>query len=205
MEIVKFKTRVIDNMVEIIPEDGFLDNSIYEIRLKGVLSESGDEIIKTIKLCTKLTPLFVDIQAVKSIVDEVAIPDEVILYHIREASRFAEYIQGTEINEDKVPFEVSQFVKYKAAHECILRHMVSLASATGVSGKVGSVTFAEKETTKDISKLLEHLSKEVAKWTDDVKGFKMEGRALMQSTIKSSGYSNSPGYQSAGVNLKRGI
>lgn len=185
MELIKFKTRVIGNIVEIIPEGGFLDNSIYEIKLKGIQSDNGDELNKTLKLCTKLTPLFVDIYSVKSIIDGIDVPDDIILYHIREASRFAEYIKGQKISEENVPFEVSQFVRYKAAHESILRHMIHISSAIGINGTVGNVTFGEKETTKDISKLLDHLCKEVSKWIDDVKGFKMEGRASLQTAIKS--------------------
>lgn len=205
MEIVNFKTRTFGNVVEIILDDGFLDNSIYEIRLKNVQSDSGDELNETIKLCTKLSPLFVDLQAVKSIIDGVDVPDDVILYHIREASRFAEYIKGTSIDEENVPFEVTQFVKYKAAHESLLRHMISLASATGIGGTVGNVTFSEKETTKDISKLLEHICKEVAKWTDDVKGFKMEGRAELKTAIKSSSYGKTPGYEGVSPSFQRGV
>lgn len=205
MEIVKFKTRVIDNIVEIILEDGFLDNSIYEIRLKGVQSDSYDEINKTIKLCTKLTPLFVDIFSVKSLIEDVSITDDIILYHIREASRFAEYIKGTSIDENNVPFEVSQFVKYKAAHECMVRHMVTLSSSTGLSGTVGNVTFSEKETAKDMNNLLKHLCGEVAKWIEDVKGYKMEGRAEIKTMIKSSSSGEAPGYQKAGMNFNRGV
>lgn len=205
MEIVKYKVRAYGNLVEIIPEEGFLDNSIYEIRLKNVQSEDGDEMNTSIKLCTKLTPLFIDLQSVKSIIEGVDVPDEVILYHIREASRFAEYIKGRKIDEENVPFEVTQFVKYKAAHECLLRHMISLSSVTGIGGTVGNVTFSERETTKDISKLLEHICKEVAKWIDDVKGFKMEGRAEMKTMIKGSAYGKTPGYESVSPSFKRGV
>lgn len=211
MEIVKYEVKVYGNIVEIIPKEGFEDNSIYEIRLKNVESEKGDTLDETIKLCTKLSPVFVDIQAVKSIVENIDIPDDVILYHIREASRFAEYIQGKPIDENNVPFEVTQFVKYKAAHECLLRHMINLSSSTGTSGTVGSVTFAEKETSKDISRLLDHICKEVAKWTDDVKGFKMEGRAKMKSAIKSSSYvpyntiAPTPAYSKLNIGIERGI
>lgn len=192
MEIVKANIKVIDNMLIIEPIDGFQDNSIYEIRLKNIKSLSDDEFNEVVKFCTKLTPLYVDIDSVKALIGDMPIPDDVILYHIREASRFADYIK-TGIREDNIPFEVSQFVRYKAAHECLLRHTVNLSSSIGVSGTVGKVTFSEKETIKDVSKLLDHLSKEIAKWLDEVKGFKLEGRAEMKSVVRGGNYSY-PGY-----------
>lgn len=211
MDIVDFTVKAYGNFLEIIPKDGFLDDSTYEIRLKNVYSEDGEELNETIKICTKLTPLFVDIQSVKSIIDGINIPDDVILYHIREASRFAEYIKGYPIDENNVPFEVTQFVKYKAAHESLLRHMVDLSSSTGISGKVGEVSFSEKETTRDISKLLQYIKAEFTKWIDDIKGYKMEGRAQIQSAVKSSRYSGSyqtaptPAHESINLTYKRGV
>lgn len=215
MELVKFKIKIIDNLVEIIPEDGFKDNSIYEIRLKNIESEDGEVLNDTITFCTKLSPLYINIQAVKSIISGVDISDENILYHIREASRFADYLREGEepIDEDNVPFEVSQFVKYKAAYECLLSHMVNISSAFGISGTVGSVTFSEKETTKDISNLLEELAKLVKKWEDEVRGFKMEGRAKMKTAVKGSGFIDLnthrdtpvPAYSPLNLNFKRGV
>lgn len=199
MELVKANIKVIDNMIVIEPLDGFQDNSIYEIRLKNVKSVNDDEITETLKFCTKLTPLYVDINSVKSLIGDIDIPDDAILYHIREASRFADYIK-TGIDENDVPFEVSQFVRYKAAYECLLRHTVTLSSSIGISGTVGKVTFSEKETIKDISKLLDLLSKEIAKWLDEVKGFQLEGRAEMKSVVRGGSYSY-PGYDPVKVTI----
>lgn len=192
MELIKANIKVIDNMLIIEPIDGFKDNSVYEIRLKNIKSINDDEVNTTLKLCTKLTPLYVDINAVKSLIGDIDVPDDAILYHIREASRFADYIK-TGIDEEDVPFEVSQFVRYKAAYECLLRHTVSLSSSVGISGTIGKVTFSEKETIKDISKLLDLLSKEIAKWLDEVRGFSLEGRAEMKSVVRGGNYSY-PGY-----------
>lgn len=199
MEIVKAKIKVIDNMLIIEPEDGFKDNSVYEIRLKNIKSLTDDELNENLKFYTKLTPLYVDIDSVKALIGNMPIPDDVILYHIREASRFADYIK-TGIDEDNVPFEVSQFVRYKAAHECLLRHTVNLSSSVGISGTVGKVTFSEKETIRDVSKLLDHLCKEVSKWLDEVKGFKLEGRAEMKTAVRGGSYSY-PGYDPVKVEI----
>lgn len=201
MELSEFEIKVIDNFIELIPKDPLKDNSIYEIKLYDIKSKDGKSLSTSIKLCTKLSPLFSDIDAVKSIVEDCDIPDDVILYHIREASRFAEYIKGTKIDEEDVPFEITQFVKYKAAHECLLRHTIQQSSTTGLKGTIGNVAFEEKETIKDISQLLGHLCKEIDKWLDEVKGFKLEGRAKMKTAIK--GINSSP--QPIGLTFKRGV
>lgn len=204
MEIVKFKVRVIDNMLEIIPEGGIKDNSLYEIRLKNVESADGQTISKTVKIMSSLSPLYVGIQSVRALIDSIPITDDVILYHIREASKFAEYLKnGMAIDESNIPFEVSQFVRYRAAHDCLLSHIINMSSSTGISGKVADVSFSEKETTKDISKLLDHLDKEIKVWEDAVKGYKNPGRAKMKSVVR--GGAKDPGFEPYGPTLNRGV
>lgn len=202
MEFVDFEIIVTGSYLRIIPKEGFKDNSIYEIKLIGINSLSGDELSDDIKLVTSLSPMYVDLYSVKTLIGDMDIPDDVILYHIREASRFADYIRAN-IDPENIPFEVAQFVRYKAAHECILRHTVNLSSTLGQKGTVGKVTFEERETTKDVSKLLDHICKEIAKWLDEVKGFKLEGRAQMKTAVR--GGSRTPGYDPIGLDYKRGV
>lgn len=196
MEIVKCKINVLDNLLEIIPQKGFKDNSIYEITLKNMKDQKGNVLNEKITLYTKLSPIFSDINAVKSLIANIDIPDSTILYHIREASKFAQYIKGEEINEETIPFEVTQFVKYRAAHECLLNFSIKQSSSVGLSGTVGNVTFSEKETNRDISNLLKLFCEEINKWTDAIKGYGNEGRAKSQSAIKSYYEFNKKGIQS---------
>lgn len=184
MEIIKVNTNVIDNMVQIIPDKGIKDNSIYEITLKNIKDEFGNVFTKTYTVYTKMSPLFTDVNAVRSLIASIEVDDSTILYHIREASKFAEYIKGEKIPEDNIPFEVTQFVKYRAAHECLLNFSIGQSSSTGITGAVGNVSFSEKETSRDLSNLLKALSDEVAKWNDAVKGYGNEGRAKMQYAVK---------------------
>ena len=212
MEIVKFRVQVYDNIVQLIPEDGVKDNSIYEIRLKNVKSTQGAVLDKKIKLYTKMSPLFIDLESVKTLIYDIDIPDDVIIYNIREASKFAEYIKEEPIDDNNVPFEVTQFVRYKAAYECLLRHGVSSTVSTGLSGTVGNVTFSEKETNRDISKLLNLLADETKKWLDEVKGYKLEGRAKIKSAVRASNsYGNITGlknpvyYNKIGIGIDREV
>lgn len=203
MERVKCNITSFDNYLEILPVNGFKDNSIYEITLNNIKDINGNVFSKKFTLYTKLSPIFSDINAVKSLVDEIEISDSTILYNIREASRYAEYIKGEKIDQDNVPFEVSQFVKYRAAHECLLNFSIKESSTLGVSGKVGDVTFNEKETNRDISKLLKSFLDEVNKWMDAVKGYGNEGRAQMQTAVK--GYYGTRIYNPIDVEFYRGI
>lgn len=204
MEIVKFKSCAIENFLEITPEKGWKDNSVYEITLKNIKDDAGNIINKKITFYTKLSPIFSDINAVKSLMSSIDIDDSTILYNIREASKYAEYICGYKIDEDNIPYEVSQFVKYRAAHECLLNFSVQQTSTTGLSGKVGDVTFSEKENNGDMTKLLGMYALEVAKWMDAVKGYHNEGRAKMQTTVK-SGFFPKKMYNSSPVVFNRGI
>lgn len=204
MELVKVNSNAIDKYLEIIPEKGWKDNSIYEITLKNIKDLNGNTITKTFTLYTKLSPIFSDINAVKSLIANIGVPDSTILYNIREASKYAEYIRGGKIDENDVPFEVTQFVKYRAAHECLLNFSVQESTSVGISGKVGDVTFADKETNRDISKLLKSFLDEVNKWMDGVKGYHNEGRAKMQTAVK--GYFPSKYLQQpVGVEFDRGV
>ena len=184
MELVKSKISCFENYLEITPDKGWQDNSVYEITLNNIKDVNGNTFSKKFTVYTRLSPIFSDITAVKSLIADIGIEDSTILYNIREASKYAEYIKGEAIDEDNVPFEVAQFVKYRAAHECLLGFTVRESSQLGISGKVGDVSFNEKETNRDISKLLQAFGLEVQKWMDAVKGYHNEGRAKMQSAVK---------------------
>lgn len=189
------------NEIEIELLDELKDNSTYTLRLNEITNIYGETLSKEIKIMTRMKPMYCEINAVTSLIGEYKIPDDVILYHIREASKFADYVASTEgnfIDEDDVPFSVEQLVKYYAAHECLLRHTVDLSSNVGISGTVGNVTFSERETTKDISKLLNHFCEEKDKWKNVMSGYGGEGRARMRTTIR--GRYASPMIQPLGLN-----
>lgn len=200
MDIVKFKATVIDNMLKITPVDGIEDNSIYEIRLKGIKSTDGQEITRTFKVTTKLAPLYCSIDAVKSLIGNIDIDENLILYNIREASKFADYLKSN-IPQDNIPFEVSQFVRYKAAHDCLISLSVTIAQSASISGTVGDVSFSEKETIKDISKLINHLCDELKRWENELQGLQF-GINVMRNTVRGSKATSS---YPIPVSLKRGF
>lgn len=202
MEKINFSVSVNGNVLEIIPEGGIKDNSSYEFRFKDIEALNGQTFSGKFKLFTQLSPLYVDVQSVRSLITSIPIEDSTILYHIREASKYAEYIKSS-IDKTNVPFEVTQFVRYKAAHDCILSHSIRLATAVGYKGTVSTVSFEEKQTTKDITDLLDHLCKELKIWEDALKGYKNEGRAKMQ--IAKRGSNADPLFAPFGATMERGI
>lgn len=186
VEKVQFEIKVFDNFIEITPVGGVKDNSIYEIKLKNLKEVDGKRVLEssTIKVCTDITPAYASIQSINSLIESCKVPEDIILYHIREASRFVEYMTGQSYSS--VPFEVEQYVKYKAAYECVLRFQIDKTSEGG-KGTLGDVTFDNATKHEDISELLKTLKAEIAVWMDRVRGYKFEGRAKPLSAVK-SGY-----------------
>lgn len=199
--IIKHHSIINEDSIEIELLEDLKANSKYTLKVIAIENIYGDMYSNDFVFNTQMKPMYCDLEAVTSLIGEYKISDEVILYHIREASKFAEYIASLDykvIDENNVPFVVTQLVKYYAAHECLLRHTVDLSSSSGISGTVGNVTFSEKETTKDISKLLNHFCKEKDKWKDAINGYGNEGRARMKTTVR--GRYASPMLQPMGLN-----
>ena len=91
VERVKFDIKVFDNYIEIIPRDGVKDNSIYEIKFRGIKPLSDGSYIgdENVKIITAMDPMYCSIMDVSSLLDIVDIPEDIVLYNIREASRYA--------------------------------------------------------------------------------------------------------------------
>lgn len=192
MERVKFHVKVFDNFLEIIPCDGVKDNSVYEIRLKDIKEESGYKKLdaETVRFCTRMTPAYTSLESVKALVENCNIPEETILYHIREASKYADYVKkckGTydRPDSDVDKFQKEQFAKYKAAYECILRFYMDKAAEFGLKGSLGDISFDTNTSLPDISKLLETLKKEVDQWELALQGH-TNIRAGIRTGVKSS-------------------
>lgn len=197
-EKVKFDIKVFDNFIEITPKGGVKNNSIYEIRLKGVKGTNRVEVSSDIiKFATAMTPSYCSIMDVSSLMEIVDIPEDIILYNIREASRYIDYVyervnMGKKIKANSVPFVVKEFVRYKAAKDCLIKLYMSLIADKTIEGTLGEVKFKNRESLPDIKDLLDYLDDEISKWLDAVKGYHLEGRARMRTAIR--------GYHHGGIN-----
>lgn len=191
VENVKFSVKVFDNFIEIIPDSGVKDNSIYEIKLNGIRPLSSGEYIgeKIVKFTTAMNPMYCSIMDVSSLLDIVDVSEEVVLYNIREASKYASYIYETtykfkKIDDKNIPFAVKEFTRYKAAKDCLLKIYMSMVTDNVVEGTLGEVKFKTRDQLPDIKKVLDYLDDEIKKWLDAIRGYDLEGRAKMKTAIK---------------------
>lgn len=187
--IVKHTAIITGNTIILEFTNELEDNNMYTIRMNEIRSLSGDTTSLMFNLTTAMKPLYCSIYDVTALIGEYKISDDVILHNIHTASKFADYIISNsdyyfEIDENDVPFNIVQFVKYYAAHECLLRHTVNLSSSIGLKGQVGNVNFSESESAKDITSLLKHFCTEIEKWKDAIRGYEFEGRAKMRHGVR---------------------
>lgn len=186
MEKIELTYKVFDNFIEITPATAIADNSIYEIRIKGVKSADGKKKLDDLRLkvVTYLTPSYCSVEGINSLIDVFGIPEDRLLYYIREASRHADYIMGgTAVKAGTTPtFQVEQFVKTKATIDALLKAYMERASESGSKGTLGDVTFESSENYGSIKDLIKTLKDELKKWEDAMRGYHNEGRAKPKAT-----------------------
>lgn len=184
MEIVKQTFKVFDNFLEITPEEALQTNSIYEIKIKGLRALNKNKKLDVLKakIVTELTPSYCSVESINALVEVFDIPEDRLLFYIREASRYADYLSNTSKTRTKVDFEVEQFVKTKACLDALLKAYIEKASDSGAKGTLGDITFENSENFGSIKDLIKALKDELKKWEDAVRGFEREGRAKPKAT-----------------------
>lgn len=195
MEIVKNKFKILDNMivVELDGED-IQDNYQYEIRLKNFRSLDGKSTLDgySCKVVTALSPAYCNISDVAVLVDTFEIPETTILYYIREASKYVDYIMSanslsgsTSSSSTEVTFPMREFVKTKTMIDCLLKAFVNKAAGSGIKGTLGVISFENTEKyATSIDDLLNFLKAQLKGWEDALKGYELEGRAAPVYAVK---------------------
>lgn len=189
-EEVKCKIKVYDNCIEIEPEEGNIDNSFYEIVIDRVMSYNGIDDVDDIYIGfnSKMYPYYTSSYAVNAIVGQYEIPEDIVLFHIREASRHVDYmlrrIDTRNMHPDDISFKASQYVKYSAAYDCVLRLFVDKAAMAGIKGELADVKFDNNGGTKDLDDLLKALGGKKAMWEDILKGHENIGNAAPIGTVR---------------------
>ena len=203
MTEVNFTVNVYDNYIEITPDAVIADNEIYEIVLNDLKDISGASFSnQTIEIITKLTPSYVTDLDVRMLLGDINITDKILLYQIREASKFAQYISNQ--ITDPVNFEVKQFIAYKAAENCLLAfYLESAANSSGKKGQLGDVSFENANKTTDISELLKYIKDETTFWLERARGYGLEGRT--KPLLARPGKAANPAFTSIGLNFNRGV
>ena len=187
MELIKnAEYEVLDNVLVITLPDGIKDNSQYEIRVKGLRSADGKAQLEELKYrcVTALSPSYCDISDVSMLQDTFGVPENTILYYIRAASRYADFVvenaagtgQTTTITEVTVP--IQNFVITKTMLDCLLNAFINKAAGAGIKGTLGKISFENTEKyASNIDDLLDFLKAQLKMWMDAIRGYTLEGRA----------------------------
>ena len=139
------------NVLVITPfhNKGFDANSIYEFKLPDIKAKNGS-IFKSqkIRYITKPSIMYASIDDIKNKLGDIDIKDEIILYHIKEASRLVECLIQKAYEKQYVTFTkddlkelrsnieelkdektiVWYFVVYKACYECLSTLYIKMAT-----------------------------------------------------------------------------
>ena len=187
MEIVKnVDYEVLDNMLIVTLPDGVQDNSHYEIRVKGLKSVDGKAQLENLnyRCVTTLSPSYCTISDVSILQDTCGIPENTILYYIRAASQYADFVvenmatvgQTATITEITVP--IHNFVITKVMLDCLLKAFINKAAGAGIKGTLGKISFENTEKyASNIDDLIDALKAQLKMWLDAIRGYVLEGRA----------------------------
>lgn len=198
MEIVPATLKIVGNMAIITLDDAEIqDNSQYEIRLKDIKSLDGKASLDDLKykVVTELSPAYCNVSDVAVLLDTfVDVPESTILYYIREASKYVDYIQaggssggGSTSTTSEVTFPMREFVKIKATIDCLLKAYVNKAAGSGIKGTLGEISFENTEKyATSINDLLDDLWNRLKGWEDALKGYELEGRAAPVYAVRAS-------------------
>ena len=194
-EVIEANFEVIDNLLKITTEMPLEDNCQYEIRLKNFSSLDGKAALEsyTYKVVTKLSPSYCKISDVAVLVDTFEIPESTILYYIREASRYADYIvEAAGVSSSDAEFAIKEFVKTKTTIDCLLKAYVNKAAGSGIKGTLGEISFENTEKyATSINDLLDSLWLRLKKWEDAIRGYDLEGRAKPKFAVRGKDASSS--------------
>lgn len=104
------------NVLIIKPYHGmpFDQDSVYEFKLPAIYAENGTMLPATkIKYITKPKIMYATLDDIKNKLGDIDISDEVLLYHIKEASRLAEVVIQKAFEKRNVPFGKEQLLELR--------------------------------------------------------------------------------------------
>lgn len=172
----------------------FEDNSVYEfeIEVKGTQT-MREEKIKG-KYITSPEPGYVDLKDVISLARGFELDEESVLFHIREASRYANHIIS-EYNEENLAnpmivtrenikedyFELYMFVKYKALKDCILEFYIQEAAKPNrIKNQTGDLVYEHEFDLDRLKGLLDDIENEYERWQEDLITITADPKAVLR-------------------------
>lgn len=185
MERVNFSYRVFDNCLEIIPDEGIKNNSVYKLTLRDIRSAEGHKVLdkKTFEITTAMTPAYCSVDAIRTLVDVFDVSESTILFQIRQASKEADFIWRSVYDKPIVrdadgnyPFPIERFTEVRASQLALTKAYITGTSESGLEGTLGKISFKNGEELGNIRKLIDDLKKEADKWQDAIRGYVFGGR-----------------------------
>jgi hypothetical protein len=190
-EFIDFTYTIDGNTLTIIPTNPIVNNSQYIIKIKSLQSKTNSyKKTKNLSytITTELSPMYCTLNDVMYLVDTFDIPEEQVLYFIRESSKYADYVMdATSVTANaEATFAMKQFVRTKTTIDCLLKAFIKKAAGFGVRGQIGVIQFQDEENYgTSIGTLLDDLKKALKGWEDALRGFEHEGRVKPRSAKRS--------------------
>ena len=175
-------------------EISFDDNSVYEFELEI----KGEKTLRKEKVkgryITSPNPCYVDLKDVTSLARGFNLDEESVLFHIREASIYANHII-TEFNKESYPeqmvvtrenikneyFELYMFVRYKALRDCILEFYIQEAAKPNrIKNQTGDLVYEHEFDLKRLKDLLDEIEDEYGKWEEKIITITADPKALLR-------------------------
>lgn len=146
-----FEYTIFGNRLELRPVGGVKPDSLYEIRIKKLESVDGKKILKykVYTVASEQISNFYTLGDVNYLIDVFDASDTEVLYALKEASRFAQFlldqIPGYE-NRADLPYLLQQFCKLRATLSLVSKHAVTTSTSGKISGHIGNISFGSTES-----------------------------------------------------------
>ena len=146
-----FEYTIFGNRLELRPVGGVKPDSLYEIRIKKLESIDGKKVLKykVYTVASEQISNFYTLGDVNYLIDVFDASDTEVLYALKEASRFAQFlldqIPGYE-NRADLPYLLQQFCKLRATLSLVSKHAVTTSTSGKISGHIGNISFGSTES-----------------------------------------------------------
>ena len=146
-----FEYTIFGNRLELRPVGGVKPDSLYEIRIKKLESVDGKKVLKykVYTVASEQISNFYTLGDVNYLIDVFDASDTEVLYALKEASRFAQFlldqIPGYE-NRADLPYLLQQFCKLRATLSLVSKHAVTTSTSGKISGHIGNISFCSTES-----------------------------------------------------------
>ena len=146
-----FEYTIFGNRLELRPVGGVKPDSLYEIRIKKLESVDGKKVLKykVYTVASEQISNFYTLGDVNYLIDVFDASDTEVLYALKEASRFAQFlldqIPGYE-NRADLPYLLQQFCKLRATLSLVSKHAVMTSTSGKISGHIGNISFGSTES-----------------------------------------------------------